>query len=49
MDDLVFLLVSQIFWNVIFQVEWHSFVNWVISDKHYLSEKKKKKEEGHFD
>lgn len=23
-DDLVFLLVSQIFWNVIFPVEWHS-------------------------
>lgn len=35
-DDLVFLLLSQIFWNVIFPVELHSSVIG-LSDKHVSS------------
>lgn len=40
-DDLVFLLVSQIFWNVIFPVDWHSPV--IGLSETPLSKNKKKK------
>lgn len=44
--DLVFLLVSQIFWNVIFPMELHSPVTG-LSDKHVSSGVRE--EEEHFE
>lgn len=45
-DDLVFLLVSQIFWNVIFPMELHSSIIG-LSDKHVSNGVGKEKE--HFE